>query len=56
MIDVSFVIAEINEVHYHSLKTVLQRFSSIVGVTSSDLAGYIVEHKEIGNVSVADDD
>ena len=27
-----------------------------MGITSSEVAGYIVEHKEIGNVSVADDD
>lgn len=54
-IDVDFIIGEINDDYYHSLKTILLRLGQITKVTNAELADAIVANKKIGNVSLADD-
>ena len=54
-IEVDFIIGEISEDYYHSLKTILLRMGQISKVTNSELADAIVANKKIGNVSMADD-
>lgn len=53
---VSFLISEINEKHYHSMKTILEKFAKNSGLNSSELASTIIENSEAGNVAVVDDD
>lgn len=45
--------AEINEKHYHSMKTILEKFARLTGVISSDWADAIVGNGKAGNVVIA---
>lgn len=56
IIEVSFIISEIFESQYHSLKTILLRYGQVVGATNSDLSDAIVSNRAVGNVALADDD
>ena len=55
-IEAAFLIGEITEEHYHSLKTILVRLGQISKVNNSELADAVVGNKNIGNVCLADDD
>jgi len=53
---VTFLIAEIREEYYHSMKTVLLRYGQVIGVTESEVAGEVLEKGNLGNVVVAEDE
>lgn len=55
-IEVFFLVGEINEKYYHSLKTILLRYGQISKITNAELADAVIENKKIGNVVLADDD
>ncbi len=56
MMEVAFIVAEIQECHYHSLKTILLRYAQITHTNNAELADAIIQNKQIGNVVLADDD
>jgi hypothetical protein len=47
-------VAEINEKHYHSMKTILEKYARLTGIMSSDWADAIIGNPKAGNVVVAD--
>lgn len=51
----AFLISEINEQHYQSMKTILEKFARLTGIMSSEWADAIVNNPKAGNVVVADD-
>lgn len=53
--EISFLIGEINEQYYHSLKTILLRYGQVTKVTNAEVADAVLQNKKIGNVSLADD-
>ena len=54
--EVDFLIAELNMDYYHSLKTILLKYSQLTKTTNSELADAVLNNLTIGNVSLADDD
>ena len=48
--------AELNEEYYHSLKTILLRFAEITKTTNSELADAVLKNKQVGNISLAEED
>jgi hypothetical protein len=54
--EVSFIVGEIQEDYYHSLKTILLRYAQITKTTNAELADALVANKAVGNVVLADDD
>jgi hypothetical protein len=54
-VQVDFLIAELNEEYYHSLKTILLRYSQITHANHSELTDAVLSNKAIGNVTLADD-
>jgi hypothetical protein len=54
--EVSFLVGEIQDEYYHSLKTILLRYSQITKTTNSEVADAIVANRTIGNTVLADDD
>lgn len=54
--EVSFLVGEIQEDYYHSLKTILLRYAQITKTTNSELADALVANRTIGNVVLADDE
>ena len=55
-IDVNFLVAELNQEYYHSLKTILLRFAEITKTTNSELADAVLKNKQVGNISLAEED
>ena len=48
---------EISEKHYHSMKTILERFSKNTKILSSDWADAMIKNKALGNlVDIEEDD
>ena len=54
--EVSFIVGEIQEDYYHSLKTILLKYAQITKTTNSELADAVVANRTVGNVVLADDD
>ena len=54
--EVSFIIGEIQDAYYHSLKTILLRYAEITKTNNSEIADAVVENKAVGNVILADDE
>lgn len=54
--EVGFIIGEIQDAYYHSLKTILLRYAEITKANNAEIADAVVENKAVGNVILADDE
>lgn len=56
IVNVEFLISEISEKYYHSMKTILEKLAGFTHILSSEWADTIIAHKDLGNLVDVEED